>query len=81
MGARIANLRVSGRGQMSLPAAARRRWGIQDGGDVAAFDLGDCVVLVPGGERAARKALADAIGEGRYEAAVAAIDDLDLETQ
>lgn len=41
------NLRVSQRGQMSLPAEPRRRWGLQQGGDIAYLDLGGAVVLLP----------------------------------
>ncbi len=40
--------RVSSRGQFSLPASARRRWGIERGGEVELFDLGDAVVMLPG---------------------------------
>ena len=43
------DLRVSSRGQMSLPAEARRRWGFEDGGTVGYLDLGDSILLVPGG--------------------------------
>ena len=38
---RAGDLRVSDRGQMSLPAAARRRWGLVDGGSVGYIDIGD----------------------------------------
>lgn len=38
---------VSASGQMSVPAAARRRWGLEHGGRVAVFDLGDAVVILP----------------------------------
>src|SRR5207253_6520679 len=41
--------RVSARGQFSLPASARRRRGIEGGGDVEVFDLGEAVVIFPGG--------------------------------
>jgi len=43
------DLRVSDRGQMSLPAAARHRWQLDDGGRVGYLDLGDAIVIVPGG--------------------------------
>ena len=33
--------------QMSLPARARHRWGLDDGGEVGFLDLGDAVVIVP----------------------------------
>ena len=77
----VANLRVSKRGQMSLPASARHRWGLDAGGELGAIDMGSAVLLVPGGARAVRKALADAIADGRYAQAVAEIDDPDLQTE
>ncbi|MGI9118556.1 MAG: hypothetical protein ACR2G7_00205 [Acidimicrobiales bacterium] len=78
---KISDVKVSYRGQMSMPAAARRRWGLADGGRIGAIDLGEAILLVPGGIAAARRALADAVGDGRYEAAVADIDDPDLANQ
>jgi len=72
----IATFRVSERGQMALPAEARRRWGLVGGGAVDVADLGDVLVLVPaarGGLRAlvgkavddagGYRTLADAVGE------------------
>jgi bifunctional DNA-binding transcriptional regulator/antitoxin component of YhaV-PrlF toxin-antitoxin module len=41
--------KVSGRGQMALPAQTRHRWGLDQGGMIGWIDLGDCVLLVPGG--------------------------------
>ena len=41
--------RVSSSGQMSLPAAARRRWGLDKGGPVDVLDLGFGVLTVPRG--------------------------------
>jgi bifunctional DNA-binding transcriptional regulator/antitoxin component of YhaV-PrlF toxin-antitoxin module len=70
--------RVSSRGQFSLPASARRRWGLKDGGDVEVFDLGGCVVMMPLGEGSARASLAEALTATRYRAHVVAIDDPDL---
>ena len=63
---------------MSLPAAARHRWGVENGGQVGVIDLDGALLLLPGGIEAARRALRDAVGGGRYERAVAAIDDPDL---
>lgn len=40
---------MSDRGQMSLPANARRRWNLTDGGQVGYIDLGDVLLVVPGG--------------------------------
>jgi hypothetical protein len=42
---------------MSLPSSARHRWGLEDGGDVSYVDLGDSIVIVPGGTAAVRRAL------------------------
>jgi CSLREA domain-containing protein len=70
--------RVSARGQFSLPASARRRWGIEDGGDVEVFDLGEAVVIFPGGPGTARRALAKALDADRYEQLIARIGDPNL---
>ena len=40
---------MSARGQMSLPAEARHRWGLDEGGRVGYLDIGDALLLVPGG--------------------------------
>jgi AbrB family looped-hinge helix DNA binding protein len=74
----LSTVKVSNRGQMSLPASARRRWGFEDGGEIGVIDLDGALLLVPGGIQAAKKALAAAIGDGRYEQAVAEISDPDL---
>lgn len=49
--------KVSERGQMALPAQARHRWGLDGGGTVGWIDLGDAVLLVPGGIRELRREL------------------------
>ena len=41
---------VSSSGQLSLPAAARHRWKLDDGGPVDALDLGFGVLMMPKGE-------------------------------
>jgi bifunctional DNA-binding transcriptional regulator/antitoxin component of YhaV-PrlF toxin-antitoxin module len=56
----VGDLQVSRRGQMSLPASARHRWGLGEGGSVGYVDLGDIVVLVPGGTDRLR---ADLLGQ------------------
>ena len=57
--------KVSERGQMALPAQTRHRWGLEEGGIVGWLDLGDSVLLVPGGLTELRKqVLADADWEG-----------------
>lgn len=57
------DVRVSQRGQMSLPAAARRRWRLDDGGDVGYLDLGDAILIVPHGVAQLRAQLLDALSE------------------
>lgn len=47
--AQTGEVKVSGRGQMALPAQARHRWGLAEGGAVGWLDLGDSVLLIPGG--------------------------------
>jgi bifunctional DNA-binding transcriptional regulator/antitoxin component of YhaV-PrlF toxin-antitoxin module len=42
-------VKVSERGQMALPAQTRHRWGLDQGGIISWLDLGDAVLLVPGG--------------------------------
>ena len=61
------DLRVSARGQMSLPATARHRWGLDGGGDVAFVDLGDAVVIVPGGVEKLRRHLLESVAEADWE--------------
>jgi bifunctional DNA-binding transcriptional regulator/antitoxin component of YhaV-PrlF toxin-antitoxin module len=72
------DLKVSPRGQMSLPARARHRWGLDDGGEVGFFDLGDAVVIVPEGVEELRRALLDAVSEADWERARAGFGDQDL---
>lgn len=74
------NARVSHRGQTSLPAELRHRWGIDDGGEVGFIDLGGAALVVPGGIAAARRELRRVLAE-RYEAGLAALDDPDLTDQ
>jgi AbrB family looped-hinge helix DNA binding protein len=59
----VAEYRVSDRGQMSLPAEARRRWGIEAGGTVEVVDAGTAVVVFPGGRGAAWAMVYEAIEE------------------
>jgi bifunctional DNA-binding transcriptional regulator/antitoxin component of YhaV-PrlF toxin-antitoxin module len=72
----IAEFRVSDRGQMALPAEARHRWHLDQGGSVEIADLGDALLILPagrGGLRAlVRQALEDAGGYPSLAAAVAA---------
>jgi bifunctional DNA-binding transcriptional regulator/antitoxin component of YhaV-PrlF toxin-antitoxin module len=46
---------------MALPAEARRRWNLSDGGTVEIADLGDAIVIVPAGRGGLRSMLNDAV--------------------
>ncbi len=72
------DLRLSSRGQMSLPASARHRWGLDDGGRVGYLDLGEAIVLVPGGVTALRRSLLEAIDDDAWHAAQAGFGDPEL---
>ena len=69
---------VSSSGQMSVPAAVRRRWGLTEGGRVTVIDLGDAVVLLPPGGR--QRLLAGALSAEEHHEFVANLDDPDLAT-
>jgi hypothetical protein len=58
----------------------RRRWGIEDGGEIAFIDLGEAALVVPGGLQSARSELRRVLRE-RYDKGVAAVDDPDLADQ
>lgn len=55
--------RVSGRGQMALPADARRRWNLVEGGSVEVADLGDALLIVPAARGGLRTFLRNAVEE------------------
>lgn len=77
----MANFRVSDRGQMALPAEARHRWGLSDGGEVEIVDLGDALIVVPVERGGLRTLVRDAIDEsGGYAELAARVvgDDPDL---
>jgi bifunctional DNA-binding transcriptional regulator/antitoxin component of YhaV-PrlF toxin-antitoxin module len=74
------NAKVSHRGQTSLPAELRHRWGIEDGGEIGVIDLGDAALIVPGGVAAARSELRRVLAD-RYEVGIRALDDPDLADQ
>ena len=72
---------MSDRGQMALPAEARRRWNLNEGGSVEVADLGDALLIVPAGRGGLRAMLRDAVEEaGGYAklAAEAAASEPDL---
>lgn len=72
--------KVSHRGQTSLPAELRRRWGIDRGGEIGFVDLGDAALIVPGGIGIARAELRRVLVE-RYDEGLAALEDPDLADQ
>jgi bifunctional DNA-binding transcriptional regulator/antitoxin component of YhaV-PrlF toxin-antitoxin module len=76
----VTNARVSHRGQTSLPANLRHRWGIEEGGEIGFIDLGDSALVVPGGVQIARQELLRVLRD-RYADGLAAIDDPDLANQ
>ncbi len=69
---------VSTSGQMSVPAAVRHRWGLDNGGRVTVVDLGDAVILLPPGGR--QQLLANALSAGQHRQFVSEFDDSDLAT-
>jgi bifunctional DNA-binding transcriptional regulator/antitoxin component of YhaV-PrlF toxin-antitoxin module len=70
---------VSSSGQMSLPAGARHRWNLDDGGPVDVIDLGFGVLTVPKGE--GRRLLGDLLSRNEHAAFVKSLaDDPDLAT-
>jgi hypothetical protein len=77
----IGQVRVTERGQMSLPAQARHRWGLDAGGDVGWVDLGDVLLLVPGGASGARAALLDQVSADDWAQAAVGFGDPELANQ
>lgn len=75
---RAGDLRVSARGQMSLPATVRRRWGLDCGGKVGFLDIGDAVLLVPGGVDNLRRELLESVTDRDWQLARAGFGDPDL---
>lgn len=76
--ARTETFRVSASGQMSLPAAVRRRWQLEGGGPVEVLDLGFGVLTVPAGE--AGRLLDELLPAEAHYASVEREDDPDLRT-
>lgn len=75
------DLKVSPRGQMSLPAAARHRWGLGDGGSVGFLDIGAALLLVPGGVESLRREILSSVSENDWEDALAGFGDPDLASE
>lgn len=63
---------------MALPAQARHRWDLDRGGAVGWIDLGDAVVLIPGGLDQLRR---DVLAHADWEAAKEGFGDPDLANQ
>jgi bifunctional DNA-binding transcriptional regulator/antitoxin component of YhaV-PrlF toxin-antitoxin module len=64
---------VSSSGQMSLPAGARRRWDLVEGGPVDVIDLGFGVLTVPSGS--GRRLLDDLLPREEHASFVRSLDD------
>ena len=73
-------VKISYRGQTTLPADVRRRWGLGDGGELGIVDLGDVLLILPGGLEAARQEVHRAVRD-HYDEGLALIDDPDLVDQ
>ena len=70
---------VSTSGQMSLPAGARHRWNLDDGGPVDVIDLGFGVLTVPKGQ--GRRLLDELVSRDEHADFVRSLeDDPDLAT-
>jgi bifunctional DNA-binding transcriptional regulator/antitoxin component of YhaV-PrlF toxin-antitoxin module len=70
---------VSSSGQMSLPASARHRWNLDDGGPVDVIDLGFGVLTMPKGT--GRRLLGDLLSRDQHATYVKSLaDDPDLAT-
>lgn len=70
---------VSSSGQMSLPAGARHRWNLDQGGPVDVIDLGFGVLTLPKGS--GRRLLDDLLSRDRHAAFVKSLaGDADLAT-
>ena len=71
-------VKVSERGQMALPASTRHRWGLDRGGIIGWIDLGDSVLLVPGGLSQLRN---DILSNADWDAARSGFGDPQLANQ
>lgn len=70
---------ISASGQMSIPAAARHRWHLDQGGPVDVLDLGFGVLTVPAGD--AKRLLGDLLSREDHATFVKSLaDDPDLAT-
>jgi len=63
---------------MALPAQTRHRWGLDQGGTVGWIDLGDAVLLFPGGLSELREQL---LGTADWDSARSGFGDPELANQ
>ena len=63
---------------MSLPSTARHRWGLDEGGDVGFLDLGDAIIIVPGGTNSIRRQMLDAVTDADWHLARAGFGDVEM---
>jgi len=80
MPAAASNTRVSYRGQTTLPAHLRRRWGIEEGGEIGVLDLGSAALVVPGGIESAKLELFRVL-KTTYADGLDQLDDPELQDQ
>ena len=80
MSAPISSTRVSHRGQTTLPANLRRRWGIEEGGEVGVLDLGNAALVIPGGIESAKLELFRVL-KTAYADGLEQLDDPELQDQ
>ena len=66
---------------MSLPSSTRHRWGLDEGGDISYLDLGDAIVIVPGGTARLRRRLLDAVTDSDWERARRGFGDDELASE
>ena len=62
------NLTIMGQGQVRVPEAVCRRWGLRDGDLVTYLDLGDAVMILPGGTEVLRRSLLDVVDRDEDQA-------------
>ncbi len=80
MSAPVTSTRVSHRGQTTLPANLRRRWGIEEGGEVGVLDLGNAALVIPGGIESAKLELFRVL-KTTYADGLGQLDDPELQDQ
>ena len=69
---------ISASGQVSVPAAFRRRWGLEYGGPIEIIDVGDALILAP--KPGLERMLDRALSADDHLEFVRRLDDPDLAT-